>query len=92
MNITNLEMTQATIEIFGGFICLMLAVIIFMNGREKNNWRLLQKMLFSISFIFFFEACAYIFRGDTGKINIIVNRTSNFLVFSFNVILVNLFI
>lgn len=92
MNITNLEMTQAIIEIFGGFICLMLAVIIFMNGREKNSWRLLQKMLFSISFIFFFEACAYIFRGDTGKIDIIINRISNFVVFSLNVILVNLFI
>lgn len=32
MNVTNLEMTQATIEIFGGFICLMLNVIILMNG------------------------------------------------------------
>ena len=42
MNITNLELTQATIEIFGGFICLMLAVIILMNGHERNSWRLLK--------------------------------------------------
>ena len=36
MNITILEMAQATIEIFGGLICIMLAVIIIMNGYEKT--------------------------------------------------------
>ena len=35
MNITNLELTQATIEIFCGFICLMLAVLMLMNGNDS---------------------------------------------------------
>ena len=92
MNITNLEMAQATIEIFGGFICLMLAVIIMMNGQEKHSWKILKRMLFAISFIFFSEACAYIFRGDTDKVNIFMNRISNFCVFFLNIVLINLFI
>ncbi len=92
MNITNLEITQATIEIFGGFICLMLAVIIMMNGHEKNSWKFLKRMLFAISLIFFFEACAYIFRGDTDRVCVIINRISNFFVFFMNIVLIGLFI
>ena len=65
MNITNLELTQATIEIFCGFISLMLVVIILMNGHERNSWRLLKWMFFSIALLFFSEAAAYIYRGNT---------------------------
>lgn len=92
MNITNLEMTQATIEIFGGFICLMLAVIIMMNGYERNSWKLLKWMFFSTSAIFFSEACAYIFRGNTDAFSIFMTRISNFGVFFLNIVLISLFI
>lgn len=92
MNITSLGITQATIEIFAGFFCLMLSAIIMMNGQERNSWKTLKKMLFSISFIFFFEACAYIFRGHTAGFNVFMNRISNFVVFFLNIMLINLFI
>ena len=92
MNITSLGITQATIEIFAGFFCLMLSAIIMMNGQERNSWKTLKKMLFSISFIFFFEACAYIFRGRTAGFNVFMNRISNFVVFFLNIMLINLFI
>ena len=72
MNITNAEMTQATIEIFGGFICLMLAVIIMMNGNERDSWKWLKRMLFSTAGIFFAETCAYIFRGNTDGLSIVI--------------------
>lgn len=91
MNITNAEMTQATIEIFGGFICLMLAVIIMMNGNERDSWKWLKRMLFSTAGIFFAETCAYIFRGNTDGLSIVMTRISNFIVFFLNIILIYLF-
>ena len=65
MNITNLELTQATTEIFAGLICLMLAVLILMNGDARNSWKLLKWMFLSTALLFFSEAAAYIFRGNT---------------------------
>ena len=90
MNITNAEMTQATIEIFGGFICLMLAVIIMMNGNERDSWKWLKRMFFSTAGIFFAETCAYIFRGNTDGLSIVMTRISNFIVFFLNIILYDL--
>ena len=92
MNITNLEMTQASIEIFGGFICLMLAVIIMMNGHERTSWKLLRWTFFLTAVIFFSEACAYIFRGNTDRFSIFMTRSSNFGVFFLNIVLSGLFI
>lgn len=92
MNITNLEMTQASIEIFGGFICLMLAVIIMMNGHERTSWKLLRWTFFLTAVIFFSEACAYIFRGNTDRFSIFMTRSSNFTVFFLNIVLSGLFI
>ncbi|MGN0338282.1 MAG: diguanylate cyclase domain-containing protein [Lachnospiraceae bacterium] len=90
MNTTSLAMTQATIEIFGGFICLMLTVIITMTGYKRSSWKLLRWMFFTISIIFFFEACGYIFMGNAGRTAAVMNRISNFGVFFLNLVLVDL--
>ena len=87
MNITNLEMTQATIELFGGLVCLMLLVVIIMNGNGRKSWNQLKGMLLVTSVIFFSEACAYIFRGNTDRFSLIMTRVSNFSVFALNVVL-----
>ena len=92
MNTVNMGITQAAMEIFGGFICLMLAIIIMINGNARDSWKLLKKMLFLISFAFFFEACAYMFRGDTATLNIYMTRISNFGVFFMNIMLTYIFI
>ena len=91
MNITNLELTQATIEIFCGFICLMLAVIILMNGHERNSWRLLKWMFFSTALLFFSEAAAYIYRGNTDEFSRLMTGIANFVVFFLNLVLIRLF-
>ena len=91
MNITNLELTQATIEIFCGFISLMLAVIILMNGHERNSWRLLKWMFFSIALLFFSEAAAYIYRGNTDEFSRLMTGIANFVVFFLNLVLIRLF-
>ncbi|MDD7643188.1 MAG: hypothetical protein PUK75_12085, partial [bacterium] len=92
MNITNLELTQATIEIFCGFICLMLAVLILMNGHERNSWKQLKWMFFSTAFLFFSEAAAYIFRGNTDGFSRLMTGIGNFVVFSLNLVLIRQFV
>lgn len=91
MNITNLELTQATIEMFGGFICLMLAVLILMNGHERNSWKQLKWMFFSTAFLFFSEAAAYIFRGNTDGFSRLMTGSGNFVVFFLNLVLMRQF-
>lgn len=92
MNITDLEMAQAIIEIFGGFICLMLLVIIIINGYGKKSWKLLKWMLGFVSLLFFAESCAYIFRGNTDGFSIAMTRSSNFCVFMIDIALISFFI
>lgn len=91
MNITNLELTQATIEIFGGFICLMLAVLILMNGHERNSWKQLNWLFFSMAFLFFSEATAYIFRGNTDELSRLMTGIGNFVVFFLNLVMMHQF-
>ena len=92
MNITNLELTQATIEIFCGFICLMMAVLILMNGHERNSWKQLKWMFFSTAFLFFSESAAYIFRGNTDGFSRLMTGIGNFVVFFLNLVLIRQFI
>lgn len=91
MNITNLELTQATIEIFGGLLCLLLAVIILMNGDIRNSWKSLKWMFFSTSLLFFSEAAAYIYRGNTDGFSRFMTEAGNFIVFFLNLVLISLF-
>ncbi|MCI7131242.1 MAG: diguanylate cyclase [Lachnospiraceae bacterium] len=91
MNITNLELTQATIEIFAGFICLMQAVIILMNGHERNSWKQLKWMFFSTALLFFSEAAAYIYRGNTDEFSRLMTGIGNFVVFFLNLVLMRQF-
>ncbi|MCI7130392.1 MAG: diguanylate cyclase [Lachnospiraceae bacterium] len=91
MNITNLELTQATIEIFAGVICLLLAVIILMNGEVRNSWKQLKWMFLSTALIFFSEAAAYIFRGNTDGFSRLMTGIGNFVVFFLNLVLIRLF-
>ena len=91
MNITNLELTQATIEIFAGVICLLLAVIILMNGEVRNSWKQLKWMCLSTALIFFSEAAAYIFRGNTDGFSRLMTGIGNFVVFLVNLVLIRLF-
>lgn len=91
MNITNLELTQVAIEIFCGFICLMLAVLILMNGHERNSWKQLKWMFFSTAFLFFSESAAYIFRGNTDGFSRLMTGIGNFVVFFLNLVLIRQF-
>lgn len=87
MNITGLEIAQSSIEFFCGIASAMLAVIVLINGRKRVVLRSIARMLLIASVIFFAEACAYYYRGNTDTLSLFATRISNFTVFSLNMVL-----
>ncbi|MGM9970702.1 MAG: GGDEF domain-containing protein [Anaeroplasma sp.] len=93
MNITNLEITQATIELSLAFAFIITAIILLINAHHKRKgMKQFITMFFLISIILTFEAFAYICRGNTDFINVFVNKLANFMVFFFNYFLTVVFI
>lgn len=92
MNITNIEMAQATMEGFAGLVCLIMAIVIILNGQRRQSWKCLKWMFFTTAVIFFAESCAYIFRGNTQTFSLYMTRVGNFTVFLCNLILMRLYI
>lgn len=92
MYITNLEMTQAIVEIFSAFACLMFLVIIMMNRPKRKSMQLICRMFGVVAVLFAAEGCAYIFRGNTDTLSVIMTRVTNFLVFLSNIVLAEMFV
>lgn len=92
MIITNLELTQSTLEIFSGCVCLLIAVIIMMNHHNSQSMKLFIRLFCTSAGLFFADAAAYIFRGNTDSFCVSMNRISNFIVFMLNFVLANLFV
>lgn len=87
MVITDLELAQASMELVGGFVSAMLAVIIIINRHEETSMGLIVKMLFLSSALFVFDAFAYLFRGNTDLLSLFMTRLSNLAVFFLNFLL-----
>lgn len=92
MNVTGLEMTQATIETFCGLVCLMFIIIIAMNGYERKSWRIVKWMFFSMAAIFLIEAATYICNGNTDGLSIFVAVIGNYALFALYIALLGLFV
>lgn len=92
MNITNLEMIQASIEVFCGLIGVIMAITLKMNSTKHTSMKMFVYMFVLSSTSFFLESAAYIFRGNVGTFSIAVTRIANFGVFTMNLLLANLFI
>lgn len=91
MNITNLELTQATIEFSLAFAFIVTAIILIFNSFRKAGMKQFITMFFMISIVLISEGFAYIFRGNTELIFVILNQIFNFLVFFFNFLLMSVF-
>lgn len=92
MNITNLEIIQATIEFSLAFAFIIIAISLLYNKNKRQGMNEIIKMFFVVSAILIFEAGAYIFRGNTDLVFIIANQISNFIVFFLNFFLSSIFI
>lgn len=90
MNVTNFEITQASIELFGALFCVMTGLLILVSGLNKKT-RFMMLMYIVNAITLLSDACAYIFRGNVGKKFFILTKVSNFMAFAGGAILVLLF-
>lgn len=92
MNITNLEITQATIELSLAFAFIVIALLLIFHSIKKEGMKEFITMFFTISALLIFESLAYICRGNTKTICIFATRVCNFMVFLLNFFLMSIFI
>lgn len=87
MIITDFEIAQASIELVGGIVSAMLAVIILINYHEEASIKQIVKLLFTCCALFIFDAFAYVFRGNVDSFSLFMTHFSNFAVFFLNMLL-----
>ena len=92
MNITNLEITQAAIDMFFCLVCIIMVVSIKANNPKRKSMKLFVHLFLIAAFLFLGETLAYIFRGNLGVFNVIVTRISNLVVFAMNVAMANTYV
>lgn len=88
MTISDLDITQISIESVGGFVCAMLAVILIINKHDSKSLKLLQKLFFYACLLFFADALSYFYKGSTHRFGLFMTRFSNLAVFFLNYLLV----
>lgn len=92
MNITNLEITQAAIDMFFCLVCIIMVVSIRANNPKRKSMRSFVQLFLIAAFLFLGETLAYIFRGNLGIFNIAVTRLANLIVFAMNVAMANTYV
>ena len=74
MNITSLEIAQATMDMFFCLFCLIIFVSIKANNPKQKSMRMFVQLFLIATVLFFGETLAYIFGGNLGSFNILVTR------------------
>ncbi len=92
MNITTLEITQVTMDMFFCLFCLIMIVSIKANNPKQKSMKMFGRLFLIASVLFLGESLAYIFRGNLGSFNIIVNRIANLMVFAMNIAMANTYV
>ena len=87
MEISDLDIIQISMECVGGFICAMLGVILIINRHDSRSMKLLRKLFFYTSLLFFADALAYLYKGSTQPFGLFMTRFSNLSVFFLNYLL-----
>ena len=92
MNITSLEIAQATMDMFFCLFCLIMFVSIKANNPKQKSMRMFVRLFLIATVLFFGETLAYIFRGNLGPFNILVTRIANLMVFAMNIAMENTYV
>lgn len=92
MNITSLEIVQATMDMFFCLFCLIIFVSIKANNPKQKSMRMFVRLFLIATVLFFGETLAYIFRGNLGLFNILVTRIANLMVFAMNIAMANTYV
>ena len=92
MNITSLEITQATMDMFFCLFCLIMLVSIKANNPKQKSMKMFVRLFLIAAVLFLGETLAYIFRGNLGQFDIIVTRIANLIVFAMNIAMENTYV
>lgn len=92
MNITSLEIAQATMDMFFCLFCLIIFVSIKANNPKQKSMRMFGRLFLIATVLFLGETLAYIFRGNLGPFNILVTRIANLMVFAMNIAMANTYV
>ena len=92
MNITNLEITQAAIDMFFCLVCIIMVVSIKANNPKRKSMKSFVHLFLIAAFLFLGETLAYTFRGNLGVFNVTVTRASNLVVFAMNIAMANTYV
>ena len=92
MNITSLEIAQATMDMFFCLFCLIIFVSIKANNPKQKSMGMFVRLFLIATVLFFGETLAYIFRGNLGPFNILVTRIANLMVFAMNIAMANTYV
>ena len=92
MNITSLEIAQATMDMFFCLFCLIMFVSIKANNPKQKSIRMFVRLFLIATVMYFGEALAYIFRGNLGSFNILVTRIANLMVFAMYIAMANIYV
>ena len=92
MNVTNLEITQATIDMFFCLICIVMVVSIKANNPRQKSMKSFIRLFLIAALLFLGETLAYIYRGNLGVFNVTVTRAANLVVFVMNVAMANTYV
>lgn len=92
MNVSSLEITQATIELSIALAFIVSAFLLMSHSLKVRGIKLFIAMFFTISLMLISESVAYICRGNIDTVNIFFTRLSNFLVFFLNFFILSIFI
>lgn len=92
MNITSLEIAQATMDMFFCLFCLIIFVSIKANNPKQKSMRMFVRLFLIATVLFFGETLAYIFRGNLDLFNILVTRIANLMVFAMNIAMANTYV
>lgn len=92
MNITNLEITQATVDMFFCCFCVIMSVTIKNNNSKSKSMKIFLQLFITASLLFLGEAAAYIFRGNLGAVNTALTWASNLVVFFANIEMIYLYV
>ena len=92
MNITSLEIAQATMDMFFCLFCLIIFVSIKANNPKQKSMGMFVRLFLIATVLFFGGTLAYIFRGNLGLFNILVTRIANLMVFAMNIAMANTYV
>lgn len=87
MNLSNLDIAHASVELVGAIVCAMLAAIIIINSNREQSIRRIEQMLFIAAGILASDAAFYIANGKTALWAILLNRIGNLMGFLLNLLL-----